>query len=60
MKDMQVRVEKELDLAKRRLEGELQTLQSDLDEMLNKAKNSEEKAKKTMVDASRLADELRA
>ena len=28
--------------------------------MLNEAKNSEEKAKKAMVDAARLADELRA
>jgi len=27
---------------------------------LNEAKNSEEKAKKAMVDAARLADELRA
>merc|ERR1712200_1281 len=46
--------------AKRKLEGELQTLHADLDEMLNEAKNSEEKAKKAMVDAARLADELRA
>ncbi|XP_050533202.1 myosin heavy chain, muscle isoform X33 [Daktulosphaira vitifoliae] len=46
--------------AKRKLEGELQTLHSDLDELLNEAKNSEEKAKKAMVDAARLADELRA
>lgn len=28
--------------------------------MLNEARNSEEKAKKAMVDAARLADELRA
>merc|ERR1712126_705327 len=49
-----------LTLAKRKLEGELQTLHADLDEMLNEAKNSEEKAKKSMVDAARLADELRA
>jgi len=35
-------------------------VQSDLDELLNEAKNSEEKAKKAMVDAARLADELRA
>ncbi|XP_050101311.1 myosin heavy chain, muscle isoform X1 [Anopheles aquasalis] len=46
--------------AKRKLESELQTLHSDLDELLNEAKNSEEKAKKAMVDAARLADELRA
>ena len=35
-------------------------LQADLDEMLNETKNSEEKAKKAMVDAARLADELRS
>nr|XP_008196514.1 PREDICTED: myosin heavy chain, muscle isoform X4 [Tribolium castaneum] len=49
-----------LSAAKRKLETELQTLHSDLDELLNEAKNSEEKAKKAMVDAARLADELRA
>jgi len=49
-----------LTIAKRKLEGEMQTLHADLDEMLNEAKNSEEKAKKAMVDAARLADELRA
>ncbi|KAK7079756.1 putative TRAFAC class myosin-kinesin ATPase superfamily [Halocaridina rubra] len=49
-----------LTVAKRKLEGEMQTLQADLEEMLNEAKNSEEKAKKAMVDAARLADELRA
>ncbi|XP_037083824.1 myosin heavy chain, muscle-like isoform X9 [Pollicipes pollicipes] len=47
-------------MAKRKLEGEVQSLHADLDEMLNEAKNSEEKAKKAMVDAARLADELRA
>ncbi|XP_063225499.1 myosin heavy chain, muscle isoform X24 [Bacillus rossius redtenbacheri] len=46
--------------SRRKLETELQTLHSDLDELLNEAKNSEEKAKKAMVDAARLADELRA
>jgi len=49
-----------LSLAKRKLEGELQALHADLDEMLNEARNSEEKSKKAMVDAARLADELRA
>ncbi|XP_045127371.1 myosin heavy chain, muscle-like [Portunus trituberculatus] len=49
-----------LNAAKRKVEGELQTLHADLEEMLNEAKNSEEKAKKAMVDAARLADELRA
>jgi myosin heavy chain, skeletal muscle or cardiac muscle, putative len=47
-------------MAKRKLEGEMQALQADLDEMLTAAKQSEEKAKKAMVDAARLADELRA
>lgn len=46
-------------MAKRKLEGEMQALHADLDEMLNEAKSSEEKAKKAMVDAARLADELR-
>ncbi|CAL1262322.1 unnamed protein product [Larinioides sclopetarius] len=49
-----------LSMAKRKLEGEMQALHADLDEMLNEAKNSEEKAKKAMVDAARLADELRS
>jgi len=44
---------------KRKLEGQLQALHTDLEEILNEAKNSEEKAKKAMVDAARLADELR-
>merc|ERR1712142_1194290 len=48
-----------LTVAKRKLEGDLHTLHADLDEMLNEAKHSEEKAKKAMVDAARLADELR-
>merc|ERR1712119_256672 len=46
--------------AKRRLESEMQTLHSDLDEMANEAALSDDKAKKAMVDASRLADELRS
>merc|ERR1712193_270667 len=45
--------------AKRKLESEMQTLHGDLDEMANEALLSEEKAKKAMVDAARLADELR-
>jgi len=48
-----------LSIAKRKLESEIQTMHADLDDMLNEAKNSEEKAKKAMVDAARLADELR-
>jgi len=45
---------------KRRLEGSVHTMQAEIDDMLHQAKNSEEKAKKAMVDAARLADELRA
>merc|ERR1712154_460097 len=45
--------------AKRKLESELQTLNGDLDEMASEAQISDEKAKKSMVDAARLADELR-
>ncbi|XP_042212127.1 myosin heavy chain, muscle-like isoform X2 [Homarus americanus] len=45
---------------KRKLESESQTLQADYEELLNEAKNSEDKAKKAMVDAARLADELRS
>merc|ERR1719378_1926325 len=35
-------------------------MHAEIDDMLQQAKNSEEKAKKAMVDAARLADELRA
>merc|ERR1711978_291940 len=45
--------------AKRKLESEMQTLHGDCDEMVSEAGLSEEKAKKAMVDAARLADELR-
>merc|ERR1719297_214535 len=45
---------------KRRLEGNVHTMQAEIDDMLHAAKASEEKAKKAMVDAARLADELRA
>merc|ERR1712200_8856 len=45
---------------KRSLEGQLHTLQAEIDAMLGSAKNAEEKSKKAMVDASRLADELGA
>merc|ERR1711878_209696 len=45
---------------KRRVEGSLHTMQAEIDDMLHQAKNSEEKAKKAMLDAARLADELRA
>merc|ERR1711902_207954 len=46
--------------SKRSLEGQLHTLQAEIDAMLGSAKNAEEKSKKAMVDAARLADELRA
>merc|ERR1739846_242330 len=46
--------------AKRKLESEMQTLHSDFDEMAMEAHISDEKAKKSMVDAARLADELRS
>merc|ERR1712165_576690 len=46
--------------AKRKLENDIHQMQADLDNMLASRKNSEEKAKKAMVDAGRLADELRA
>merc|ERR1740121_1243051 len=45
---------------KRSVEGAVHTLHAEIDDMLHQAKNSEEKAKKAMVDAARLADELRA
>merc|ERR1711915_946589 len=46
--------------AKRQLESSIHTMQAEVDGMLVAAKNAEEKAKKSMVDAARLADELRA
>merc|ERR1712117_784893 len=45
--------------AKRKLESEMQTLHGDLDEMGGEAHMSDDKAKKAMVDAARIADELR-
>merc|ERR1712140_146109 len=45
---------------KRRIESAIHTMHAEIDDMLHQAKNSEEKAKKAMVDAARLADELRA
>merc|ERR1719446_185088 len=46
--------------AKRQLESSIHTLQAEVDGMLVAAKNAEEKSKKAMLDAARLADELRA
>merc|ERR1719443_224544 len=45
--------------AKRKMESEMQTLHADFDEMSSEAKICEDKAAKAMVDAARLADELR-
>ena len=45
---------------KRAVESAVHTMHAEIDDMLQQAKNSEEKAKKAMVDAGRLADELRA
>ena len=45
---------------KRKMEGDIHQMQADLDNMLAQSKAAEEKAKKAMVDAGRLADELRA
>merc|ERR1712088_395738 len=49
-----------LQTAKRKLDSEMQTLQADLEEMLCETRIAEDKAKKAMIDAARLADELRA
>merc|ERR1711923_663179 len=45
---------------KRHIESAVHTLHAEIDDMLAQAKGSEEKAKRAMVDAARLADELRA
>merc|ERR1712209_372295 len=46
--------------AKQKCESEINTLSHDLDEMASEAHMSEEKAQRAMIDAARLADELRA
>merc|ERR1712098_626904 len=46
--------------AKSKCEQELNTLGHDLDEMASEAKMSDDKAQRSMIDAARLADELRA
>merc|ERR1712214_202246 len=46
--------------AKRKLEAEMQTLHADLDEMSSEARLCEDKSSKAMIDAARLADELRS
>merc|ERR1712209_371634 len=49
-----------LQASKRKLDSEMQTMHADLEEMLNESRMAEDKAKKAMIDAARLADELRA
>merc|ERR1712107_396955 len=46
--------------AKRKMEQELSTVQGELEEMSHEAAVSEERAQRAMIDAARLADELRA
>merc|ERR1712083_1154968 len=45
---------------KRSMESSVHAMHAEIDDLLHQTKNSEEKAKKAMVDAARLADELRA
>merc|ERR1712106_1300524 len=52
-------VNQSIGAAKRKLESEFNQLGGDLDEMSNEARLSEDKATRAMVDAARIADELR-
>merc|ERR1712141_912949 len=45
---------------KRHIESAVHTMHAEIDDMMHQAKNSEEKSKKAMIDAARLADELRS
>merc|ERR1719249_488568 len=45
---------------RRHVESAVHTMHAEIDDLMHQAKNSEEKAKKAMIDAARLADELRA
>ena len=45
---------------RRNAESICHQLKADIDDLMSQAKNSEEKSKRAMVDAARLADELRA
>jgi myosin heavy chain 6/7 len=49
----------QLQAGKRKLEGDISAMQADLEDQSHEAKSLEDKAKKAMVDASKLADELR-
>merc|ERR1711997_734617 len=53
-------LQSEVDEARSLLDSAIHTMHAELDDMLHQAKNSEEKGKKAMIDAARLADELRA
>ena len=44
---------------KRKLESDVQAMQSDLDDQNNELRAAEEHAKKAMADAARLAEDLR-
>ena len=44
---------------KRKLEADINAMQTDLDEMNGELRGAEDRAKKAMADAARLADELR-
>jgi len=48
-----------LQSSKRKLDSEMQTMHADLEEMLTESKMADDRAKKAMIDAARLADELR-
>ena len=45
--------------AKRRAEAEMETVKHELDDASNEARSAEDKAHRTMLDAAKLADELR-
>jgi len=45
--------------AKRKLEGDINQMHADLDNLAVTARNAEDKARKAQLDAGRLADELR-
>uniref|UniRef100_A0A914UJZ5 Myosin heavy chain n=1 Tax=Plectus sambesii TaxID=2011161 RepID=A0A914UJZ5_9BILA len=49
-----------LSATKRKFEAELQQIHGELDETLSELKTTEERAKKAMMDAGRLSDELRS
>ncbi len=46
--------------AKRRLEAEMENLKTEVDDVASEARSAEDKAHRTMLDAAKLADELRA